>query len=139
MHIAKYNLVNLYIISILTTNTKINMSLIQGTALVVDDEADICGLLTSFLKRRNYETSFAMTLQEGLKKCETDLPDIIFLDNNLPDGAGIDFISKFNSLSPRSRIIVISAMTQLKEKALNAGATGFVGKPISYSLLENYL
>ena len=108
-------------------------------ALVIDDETDICQLLVAFLKKNNYKTYSAFNITDGLSLCRSHHPDLIFLDNNLPDGSGIDAIAEFHSITPESRVIVISALTGLEEMAMKAGAISFVGKPISYLSIKKYL
>ncbi len=111
----------------------------QKVALVIDDEEEICHLLVRYLRKKNYKSYFSLTLKDGIERCRVHKPDIIFLDNNLPDGSGIADISKIRQLSNGSRIIVISAMTNLADSALAAGAFAFIGKPISFQTIDLYL
>jgi len=113
--------------------------IVHQSALIVDDEIEICQLLASYLNKKNIKTFYSLNLKDALEKCEKLLPEIIFLDNNLPDGSGINYIPKFRELNPKCKIIVISAMTNLTSKALTSGAAGFVSKPISFSNIETYI
>ena len=101
--------------------------------LIVDDELDICFLLGSMLKKKDYEITVVNTLNEGLKVLETQHPALIFLDNHLPDGKGINNIDKFKEMSPDSKIIMISANdTQVdRNVAYRNGADNFIGKPFN--------
>jgi len=56
--------------------------------LIIDDETDFCLLMKNYFIRKNYEVHIFHTLEEGMKNMEKIKPDIIFLDNNLPDGLG---------------------------------------------------
>lgn len=56
--------------------------------LIIDDEVDLCLLLKTYLNRRNYEVYYSHTLREGMNQFRQVDPDILFLDNNLPDGVG---------------------------------------------------
>ena len=56
--------------------------------LIIDDEVDLCLLLKTYLNRRNYEVYYSHTLKEGINQFKQVIPDILFLDNNLPDGIG---------------------------------------------------
>jgi DNA-binding response OmpR family regulator len=105
-------------------------------ALIIDDEEDICILLSSYLRKKNIDTHYSLSLKEGLKKISELHPTLLFLDNNLPDGSGIDTIPQIRSMSKKIKIIVISAMTNLKEKAFSNSADAFIDKPISF---ENIL
>src|SRR3954463_13578389 len=100
----------------------------QRQTLVVDDEEEICQLLVSYLKKKKFKTFFALSLEEGLAKFKIYLPNLLILDNNLPDGSGISYIPQFLKINPKCQIVIISAMTNLENNALAAGATGFVAK-----------
>ncbi|RYE52567.1 MAG: response regulator [Sphingobacteriales bacterium] len=60
----------------------------QRKVLIIDDEIDLCHLLKSYFLRKNYEVYLSHTLEQGLAFLRTLNPEIIFLDNNLPDGTG---------------------------------------------------
>ena len=107
--------------------------------LIVDDEQDLCLLLSSFLRRRKAEVSVANTLKTGFENLERLCPDLIFLDNNLPDGTGLDALPRWRQQHPEGLIVMISAMSNLREKALDAGADAFIEKPLSFGLIENML
>ena len=104
-------------------------------ALIVDDEVDIGILLGAFLRKRIASVDIAYSLQSGLAKAKELNPQLILLDHNLPDGHGIDYIKKFKELVPSAKIVIISAMSNLKELALSNGADFFLAKPISFGKL----
>ena len=107
--------------------------------LIIDDETEVCTLLESYLSRRDKKTCSSTSLREGLEKFKQSVPDLLILDHNLPDGFGIENISTFKSLNPSLTIIIISAMSNLKNEALQKGADYFIEKPISFSALSNIL
>jgi DNA-binding response OmpR family regulator len=77
--------------------------------LIVDDEADFCMIMKSYFIKKGYTVSLASTLQEGLSKLKEERPDILFLDNNLPDGNGWDSVEKIVEIIPQIRAFLISA------------------------------
>ena len=105
----------------------------QQKAVIIDDELDICVLLGMALKKFGIDSKRAHTLSDGLEKATTDQPTIIFLDNNLPDGQGIDSIAAFRLKVPNAKIVMITAVGSLREQALSFGADGFVEKPLDMS------
>jgi DNA-binding response OmpR family regulator len=107
--------------------------------LIIDDEIEVCFLLESFLGRKNPQVAYSTTLKEGFEKCREIKPNLLILDNNITDGYGIDNISEFRKLNESICIIVISAMSNLKEEALEKGADFFLEKPISFSALDQIL
>jgi CheY-like chemotaxis protein len=56
--------------------------------LIIDDEADFGVLMKSFFVQRHFEVYVAHTIAEGMRILDEEKPDIIFLDNQLPDGLG---------------------------------------------------
>jgi CheY-like chemotaxis protein len=110
----------------------------QGkTLLIVDDEEDVCMLLSRFLRRRYHQIECAHSLGEALEKAALLHPDLILLDNNLPDGYGIDHIADFKKDDHPVRLIMISAMN-IHQDALAAGADLFLEKPIILNNLLDY-
>lgn len=102
-------------------------------ALIIDDETDICFLLGSILKQKNLQPDYANSLSDAKKALEKTTPAIIFLDNHLPDGLGMDFISHIKNNYPQVKLVMITAHDTVadKEKALDTGADRFIGKPFS--------
>jgi two-component system, OmpR family, response regulator len=109
------------------------------SALIIDDEEDICILLSSYLRKKNILTHYSLTLTAGLELLKELKPSIVFLDNNLPDGSGIESIPLIRSQNSRIKIIVISAMSNLREKALNFHADAFIDKPISFENIRKLI
>jgi DNA-binding response OmpR family regulator len=108
--------------------------------LIIDDETDFCFLLKNMLLPKNYTLSFAHTLQEGFNALTDLSPRYIFLDMNLPDGSGLEALSKIKHMKPSSTIIVISAYETNKEDIiLKEGADAFIIKPFNSAALYNVL
>jgi two-component system OmpR family response regulator len=106
-------------------------------ALIIDDEIDICFLLSSILKNKNVYPEYVNSLSEAAIALEKNPPSIIFLDNHLPDGMGMDFIRHIKKTSPEAKIVMITAYDNItdREKALQLGADGFIGKPFSRDII----
>ena len=101
--------------------------------LIIEDEEDICYLLTGILKKKNLHISCATSLFAAKRMLSEQNPDILFIDNHLPDGFGIDFISVIKQHHPFAKIIMITAhnTSDDRAKALKQGADFFIGKPFS--------
>jgi DNA-binding response OmpR family regulator len=101
--------------------------------LIVDDEADICYFLNNTLSRKGFTTSFSHTLQEAEQQLALYRPDIILLDNHLPDGRGVDFAHKVSQQYPQLKIIMITAhdSPQDRARAYNNGVSLFLAKPFT--------
>lgn len=77
--------------------------------MIIDDEVDLCLLLKTYLNRKNYDVYYSHTLREGMRQFERVLPDIVFLDNNLPDGTGWEKASALLERYPGLQVHLISA------------------------------
>src|SRR3954468_1163514 len=108
-------------------------------ALIIDDEEDICILLTTYLRKKNIDAHYSLTLTDGLEKLAEYKPTILFLDNNLPDGSGIETIPAIRKANPDLKIIIISAMSNLKDRALANSADAFIDKPISFDNIQQLI
>ena len=103
-------------------------------ALIVDDETDICYLLSHILKQKNIQTVFAGSLEEADRMLQSsNFFYYVFLDNHLPDGLGINQIKRWKEKFPFIQLIMITAHDSLDErkKAASDGADSFISKPFS--------
>lgn len=110
-------------------------------ALIIDDEADICYLLGNVLKKRDIESKFVNSLREAANILELNDPEIIFLDNHLPDGLGLNFIAYIKRFHPKTKIVMITAHDTIvdKQKALNEGVDFFIGKPFTKETVNHIM
>lgn len=101
--------------------------------LIVDDEADICYFLSSSLAKKGYNTTFSCSLEEARQQLKTGEPDVLLLDNHLPDGKGVDFVNHIKPLYPGLKIIMITAhdSPQDRSKAYGNGVNFFLSKPFT--------
>ena len=111
-------------------------------ALIVDDEADICFLLSNILRQANIQTVLAGSLNEAEKILQS--PNsfyYVFLDNYLPDGLGINQVKKWKERYPSIHLIMITAHDSYQErnKAREDGADHFISKPFSRDIIVQTL
>ena len=107
--------------------------------LIIDDEADTCYLISIILDKKNIRSSCASSLAEAKTALSLKSPSLIFLDNQLPDGWGIDFIEFIKSSNPASKIILYSAFytPESRNFAIGKGADIIMNKPFSRVALES--
>lgn len=107
--------------------------------LIIDDEVDICYLLKGILRYKNVEAQYVTSLEAAKTLLTEEDPPVIFLDNHLKDGFGIDQITYFKDKYPNSKLVMITAHdTALdREKAYKAGADFFISKPFSREIIIN--
>lgn len=105
--------------------------------LIVDDELDICYLLSGMLKQRSFNTGFVNTISDAKMALQTETPSLVFLDNHLPDGFGLDFIPFIKENYPGVKVIMITAHdgAQDRKKAYDGGVDLFIAKPLNRKLI----
>ena len=105
--------------------------------LVVEDEGDIALLLELLLDSDKMTIDHARNLCDARDFLLKEQPELILLDNKLPDGLGIDFISFVKLQYPLIKIIMISGFDSAAEDApLATGADRFLSKPFTKSQLH---
>jgi DNA-binding response OmpR family regulator len=106
--------------------------------LIIDDEVDLCLLLKTYLIRRNYDVYYSHTLSEGLNQFNQVKPDIVFLDNNLPDGTGWEKAADLMTRFPEIQLHLISAYRPDAPEPLSKGFKVWE-KPLTLKELDNYI
>jgi DNA-binding NtrC family response regulator len=104
--------------------------------LIIDDEIDLCHLLKSYFLRKNYEVYLSHTLEQGLAFLKALQPDIVFLDNNLPDGIGWNIAPTIATQFPETHINLISAFHPVLPSMPEAAKFSIIEKPISLTDLD---
>ena len=106
--------------------------------LIIDDEIDLCILLRNFFTKQHYEVVVSHKLSEGLKEALDFLPDIIFLDNNLPDSQGWTKAEWLLHSLPQADIYLISAYKAVPSLPDDPRLT-IIEKPLSLKAIEKLI
>jgi|SRR5687767_1414544 len=113
------------------TNTKLPNTK-EKKVLIIEDEGDMCLLLNLILDGEDFELDHVPTLLDADEYLQKKSPAIIILDNKLPDGFGIDFITYIKQKYPAIKIIMISGFdAAAKDVALENGANVYLEKPFT--------
>ncbi len=113
------------------SNRTINSKKIKKT-LIIEDESDMCLLLNIMLNGKDVELDHVKSLAAAKEYLAKEDASVIILDNKLPDGYGIDFISYIKSNYPAIKIIMISGYdASVEDVALDNGADIFLQKPFT--------
>ena len=99
--------------------------------LVVEDQGEMCLVLGLILSDRKFEMDYVNNLLDADEYLQRNKPSVIILDNQLPDGFGVDFITYVKKKYPRIKIIMISGFGTARDVALQNGADVFLEKPFS--------
>lgn len=113
----------------------------NNVVLIVDDETDIQFFLTHFVKKRKLDPVTVGTKRDALNAINKVKPGLVFLDNHLPDGYGVDMVKDLKSKNPASPVIMISAHDSAEDrhKAFNEGVDFFLAKPFTIQDLRSIL
>lgn len=100
--------------------------------LIVDDERNICDLLTEILNGEGYDTFYVNNGADALKRVENNEFDLVLLDVRLPDIDGITTLKRMRKIKPELMCIMMSAFGTVSTavEALKNGAEDFIEKPL---------
>jgi len=100
--------------------------------LVIDDEENVCELISLYFGKAGYEVLTATDGTDGIEKVRQDRPDIVILDLMLPGMDGLDVCKELRKQS-NIPIIMLTARTDEVDRVLGLeiGADDYVTKPFS--------
>jgi two-component system phosphate regulon response regulator PhoB len=103
--------------------------------LVVEDEPDLVRLLEFNLTQAGYEVQAVQRASDALKAAQSDPPDLVLLDLNLPDGSGTDVcrVLKTTATTRAVPVIMVTARGEEIDRVVGfeIGADDYVVKPFS--------
>lgn len=102
--------------------------------LVVDDTIYMRALIKDTLSKAGYEiVGEAPDGETAIDKAHELKPDLITLDNVLPDMLGLEVLKSLQKTNLECRILMVSAVAQetMKAKGIELGAAGYLVKPFS--------
>jgi two-component system response regulator PilR (NtrC family) len=110
----------------------------KPAVLVVDDEPDLCELLSITLQRMDLTPRTAETVAVAQRLLKTERFDLCLTDMQLPDGDGLDLVKWIQQYSPSVPVAVITAHGNMETavRALKLGAFDFVSKPLDLAGLR---
>jgi DNA-binding response OmpR family regulator len=109
--------------------------------LIVDDNQDITGLLSRFLKAKGIENRVTNDPLDGLERIKENQYDVVLLDISMPEFSGIDIIKTLEKekILKEQKIIIFSATafttTQINDLLKKEGIQGCLKKPIQLNEL----
>ncbi len=118
-----------------------NMTLNSKKVLLIDDNIEITGLLSKFLKAKGYDNEITNNPLDGLEKIKNKMYDYVFLDIHMPELSGFDIIQNLESenILKDQKIIIFSAHDfkagEITELLKKEGIEGYLKKPIQLNAL----
>lgn len=120
---------------------KANDNIIQ--ALIVEDEPILAELTAEFIQRdpKVKALAIASNLTDAKMMVEKLKPNLVILDNFLPDGQGIELFEYIINNQLNCYVIFITAASDIEtcSKAIRYGAFDYLIKPVSYQRLKHSL
>ena len=100
--------------------------------LIIDDDFDMCALLSRFLEKKGYETEIAHNAAKGLSKFSEAHFDIVLCDFRLGDKDGKDVLLKIKELKQKTIVIIITGYSDIKTAVdvIKLGAFDYITKPL---------
>lgn len=100
--------------------------------LIIDDDKDICLVLSRFLTKNNYEVNVAHKGEDGLQLLRSNQYSAILCDYRLPDHTGVEMLRKIKLLQPGAAVIIITGYSDVRiaVETFRYGASDYVTKPL---------
>lgn len=100
--------------------------------LVIDDDQDLCRVLSNFLKKSKFEVDVAYKGEEGLNLMRTNSYDLVLCDYRLPDMTGVETLQKIKVLNPDVAVVIITGYSDVRTAVdtFRYGANDYVTKPL---------
>ena len=113
--------------------------------LLVEDDPLLGTFLADNLAADGYELTVAETVRDGLRELEYKHPDLAIVDLALPDGSGLELITRvreadgLSRLDPSLPLLVLSGLAGELDRvrAFERGVDEYVVKPFSYAELRH--
>jgi DNA-binding NtrC family response regulator len=110
---------------------EMNMKKHEKKILVVDDDKDLCNLISDIISEEGYIVQKAYDAKTAISKILEENIDVMIIDNKLAGSSGINVIEQSKFLNPGLKTIMISAYgnTNTKLRARDLGVYDFLDKP----------
>ncbi len=110
----------------------------MANVLIIDDDKLICDWIANVVTRLGHQAVSTHLLREGLRKVQSASFDVVFLDVQMPDGSGLESMSKIKAARSSPEIIVITGLGHPDEAelAIQSGAWDYLEKPASFEAIK---
>src|ERR1700712_2547314 len=100
--------------------------------LIIDDDLDMCLLLSKFLSKKGYEVDTAHSGSKGLVKFKENHFDIVLCDYRLGDKEGKDVLVEIKAYSPQTIVLIMTGYSDIKTAidVIKLGAYDYITKPL---------
>jgi len=105
----------------------------MANILIVDDDRAICKVVAAAMNRIGHDSTYTLTLKEGLNEVYSGKYDVVFLDVRLPDGNGLNALPEIKKIPSPPEVIIITGEGDPDgaELAIKSDAWDYIEKPLS--------
>jgi two-component system response regulator HydG len=116
---------------ILFLNAK-NIKKIMKTILIIDDDIDMCQLLSRFLQRKGFEADFATNGNKGIAAFKEKKYDLVLCDFRLGDKEGVEVLREIKKINYNTAVIIITGYSDIRVavEVIKQGAYDYITKPL---------
>jgi two-component system response regulator HydG len=100
--------------------------------LIIDDDMDMCTLLSRFLSRNGYDTDVAYSGPKGIAKFEEEHFDVVLCDYRLGNMDGKEVLLSIKKIKPDTIVLIITGYSDIKTAidVIKLGAYDYITKPL---------
>ncbi len=101
------------------------------SVLIIDDEADMCEMLSHILNQAGFTTYTAHNGNSGIEIFSKELPNVVILDLRMPGMNGMEVLKQIKQTSSETPVIIITAYGEIQSAvdAVKHGAYNYFNKP----------
>ena len=111
----------------------------RKTILIVEDEPNVAEMFVEMFRVSDFEVYKCLSSSEALKLARQHKPDLIVMDVMMPEVSGLTILQQIRAIEGLEKLPVIvvssNALPKDIQAGLDAGATAYLAKPISYAEL----
>ncbi len=111
----------------------------KGIILYIEDDPNNRNLVRRVLESEGYSLVEAPSAVQAMDYLETNLPNLILMDINMPEMDGYSLTAKIKAIPRYNKIPVVAITANVmrgdREKSLEAGCDGYIQKPIDIDIL----
>ncbi|RYY46241.1 MAG: sigma-54-dependent Fis family transcriptional regulator, partial [Chitinophagaceae bacterium] len=100
--------------------------------LIIDDDMDMCQLLSNFLKRKGFTASSASSGKKGLEAVKENNFDLVLCDFRLGDMDGKEVLQQIKAVQPAMPVVILTGYSDVKMavEVMRLGAFDYITKPL---------
>jgi len=102
--------------------------------LIVEDDAELAGLVRDGLAKMQIDVTVAPTFTDGIERAGQTAFDVVILDVMLPGGSGFDLCRKLRERGSTTPVLMLTALDAVDDRVrgLEAGADDYLSKPFAF-------